>query len=190
MLQSVISPYLDLRRGELTRLLADAVVHGDMSLSSGRRVGYYLDTPSVLLHGDAMELVGNVVAEQAVACGAVAVGGPTIGASALCCGALHYGVDSAFLIRAEPKLYGAGGRISGAFPADVRASVPTALIVDDVVSTGHTLLDACLLAIDHGWKVVGAFGLVDRGKDARGVLEQAGISYTYAVSMCDLGFSP
>lgn len=76
-----------------------------------------------------------------------------------------------FLVRKEPKAHGLGKRVEGAYQAGDRA-----LVVDDVLTSGQSLLQAIEAARDVGLTVKQAFVLVDREEqDGRARIEAAGI---------------
>jgi orotate phosphoribosyltransferase len=64
------------------------------------------------------------------------------------------------------------------------------LLVDDVVTTGGSILKAYEHVIDVGAEVVAAVTLVDRGDVARADFEQRGVPYFPLVTYEDLDIDP
>ncbi|MBV9485078.1 MAG: orotate phosphoribosyltransferase, partial [Frankiaceae bacterium] len=68
-------------RDDLLELIkSDAVVHGKVTLSSGREADYYVDLRRVTLSASAAPLVGRVMLETTADLEYDAVGGLTLGA--------------------------------------------------------------------------------------------------------------
>lgn len=146
-------------RTELARLLrAEALVFGDFVLASGARASYYVDCRRALLAQPAFGLVGSLVAEVARQLGAEAVGGLTLGADPIACAAIAADPRlRAFLVRKEPKRHGLGKWIEGPPIAGVRC-----LVVEDVVTSGSSLVQAIERARAEGAELVGALAVLDR----------------------------
>ena len=68
------------REDLLALIKASAIVHGDVTLSSGQRASWYIDLRRVLLAGRAAPLAGRVMLELTAGLSFDAVGGLTLGA--------------------------------------------------------------------------------------------------------------
>jgi orotate phosphoribosyltransferase len=150
----------------IDELRAHAVVVGDVVLTSGRTASYYVDAKRAVLRPDGFRALGELVADRARAWGATAVGGLTMGADAPACAALAGGADvKAFFIRKDVKGHGLQRRIEGPLlePED------RCLIVEDVVTTGGSTLQAIEAVREAGHEIVGVVAILDRlagGADA------------------------
>ena len=71
------------------QILAKAVVHGKVILSSGKEADYYVDLRRVTLDGVAAPLVGQVMRELTKDWDYQAVGGLTLGADPVATAMLH-----------------------------------------------------------------------------------------------------
>jgi orotate phosphoribosyltransferase len=172
-------------RDELLQLIKDlAVVHGKVTLSSGREADYYIDLRRITLHRAAAPLVGRVLLELTDDWRFEAAGGLTIGADPVGTAIMHASEGSvdAFVVRKEGKKHGLQRRIEG---PDV-AGRPV-LVVEDVSTTGGSPLTAVEALREAGAHVVGVAVIVDRG--ARSAIEAAGLEYRAAYSTADLGLS-
>jgi orotate phosphoribosyltransferase len=133
-------------------------------LTSGKLSDFYVDCKATTMCGEAMPLVGEVVFKLLPKT-ASAVGGLTMGADWLAAATSYYGqlhgrrLD-AFSVRKEPKKYGMKKWIEGC--ADRGAKV---VIVDDVVTTGGSTIDAIKRCREEGLEVVGVVVLVDRQEE-------------------------
>jgi orotate phosphoribosyltransferase len=166
-----------------------AVVHGQVTLSSGKTADYYVDLRRVTLDGAAAPLVGRVMRELVADWDFVAVGGLTLGADPVATAMLHAAaVDSgrldAFVVRKAEKAHGLQRRIEGA-PVEGRR----VLAVEDTSTTGGSVLTAVEALREAGAEVVGVAVIVDRDTGAKEKIEAAGLPYRYAISLADLGLS-
>src|SRR5262245_39138863 len=72
----------------LAELRDHALIIGEVTLSSGQTAQYYVDAKRALLRPPAYRAAGALVAAEAAERGATAVGGMTMGADPLACGAI------------------------------------------------------------------------------------------------------
>jgi orotate phosphoribosyltransferase len=169
-------------RDELLTLIKDlAVVHGKVTLSSGREADYYIDLRRITLHRAAAPLVGRVMLDVTADWQFDAVGGLTLGADPVATAMLHAsdGSVDAFVVRKEGKKHGMQRRIEGPDIADRRV-----LVVEDVSTTGSSPLTAVEAAREDGAEVVGVAVIVDRGAGA--AIRAAGLEYRSAFTLADL----
>ena len=140
-------------------LRTHALVIGTVTLTSGRTAQYYVDAKRAILRPPGFAALGELVAEQAAALGATAVGGLTMGADPVACAALAAGADAkAFFVRKDAKPHGLMRRIEGPpLRPDDRC-----LIVEDVVTTGGSTLQAIEAVKDAGMEIVGVTAILDR----------------------------
>src|SRR3954449_8032546 len=150
----------------IEELRAHAVVVGEVVLTSGRTAQYYVDAKRAVLRPAGFGALGELVAERARAWGATAVGGLTMGADAPACAALAGGADvKAFFVRKETKQHGLQRRIEG--PPLVPGE--RCLVVEDVVTTGGSTVQAIEAVREAGHDVCGVITVLDRmagGADA------------------------
>jgi orotate phosphoribosyltransferase len=96
-------------RDRLCELVTDlAVVHGTVTLASGKQADYYVDLRRITLHHEAAPLVGTVMLDLLADSGltAEAVGGLTMGADPVAAAMLHAAAArgqrlDAFVVRKE-----------------------------------------------------------------------------------------
>jgi orotate phosphoribosyltransferase len=150
----------------IEELRRHAVVVGDVVLTSGRTAQYYVDAKRAILRPEGFRALAELVAERARARGATAVGGLTIGADAPACAALAGGADvKAFFVRKERKQHGLQRRIEG----PLLDAQDRCLIVEDVVTTGGSTIEAIQAVRGAGHEIVGVVAILDRlagGADA------------------------
>lgn len=170
------------RLAELVRDLA--VVHGKVTLSSGREADYYVDLRRATLHHEASRLIGTLMRELTEDLDYVAVGGLTLGADPVATAVMHApGRDiDAFVVRKAPKKHGMQRRVEG--PSIVGRRV---LVVEDTTTTGNSPLTAVEACRAEGAEVVAVATVVDRATGAAEVLREAGLEYRYLLGLEDLG---
>lgn len=158
---------------------------GTFTLSSGRTSSYYIDGKQVTmtpegLHTAARYILASLRHRRIVA---DAIGGPTLGADPIAAavtalsktGPAEDGSPgapaplSSFIVRKEAKKHGTGSRVAGPFYRGMRT-----IIVDDVLTTGASVLDAAAAVEEEGGSVSAIYLLVDRLEGGREAVEKAG----------------
>lgn len=177
-------PAMSDREALLDEIKQKAVVHGRVTLSSGREADYYVDLRRITLDAVAAPLVGRVMLEATKAVPYDAVGGLTLGADPVAAAMLHaaagsdHPVDS-FVVRKEGKAHGLQRRIEGPDVAGRKV-----LAVEDTSTTGGSVLTAVEALREAGADVVAVAVIVDRG--ARAAVEAQGLRYFAAYDLADL----
>ncbi len=173
----------------LQHIKTKAVVHGKVTLSSGKEADYYIDLRRITLDGTAAPLVGQVMLELTQDVEYDAVGGLTLGADPVATSMLHAtaatgGVLDAFVVRKESKSHGLQRRIEGTEVAGRRV-----LAVEDTSTTGGSVLTAVQALREAGAEVVAVAVIVDRDTGAKEKVEAEGVPYLYAFGKDELGLS-
>ena len=169
------------RLAELVKELA--VVHGKVTLSSGKEADYYVDLRRATLHHEASRLIGALLRELTADWDFAAVGGLTLGADPVATSIMHAeGRDiDAFVVRKEAKKHGMQRRIEG---ADVEGK--KVLVVEDTTTTGNSPLTAVAALSEAGAEVVGVATVVDRETGAGDVIAAEGLEYRSLLGLGDL----
>jgi orotate phosphoribosyltransferase len=170
-------------RDDLLHLIKDlGIVHGRVTLSSGREADWYIDLRRISLHREAAPLVGRLLRELTADWDYAAVGGLTLGADPVACAVLHAGAGAVdgFLVRKAQKAHGMQQQIEGPSVDGRRV-----LVVDDVSTTGDSPLTAARAAEAAGATVAGIALIADRGGvDA---IRAAGYECRTLFTLADLG---
>ncbi len=169
-------------RERLIALLREhALVFGEVVLTSGASASYYVDAKRATLLADGFAAMGELVARQAGAWGATAIGGLTMGADPVACAALAAGFGGkAFFVRKEAKAHGLSRRIEGPLlePGD------RCVVVEDVVSTGGSTLTAIAALQAEGHEICGVISVLDRlSGGGEAIAAAAGAPY---VALCTI----
>ncbi|OHV04615.1 orotate phosphoribosyltransferase [Mycobacterium talmoniae] len=167
---------------ELVRRLS--VVHGKVTLSSGKEADYYVDLRRATLHHRAAPLIGRLIRQLTDDWDYVAVGGLTLGADPVATAVMHAPgrpID-AFVVRKSVKTHGMQRLIEGSEVADRRV-----LVVEDTSTTGGSVLTAVRAVRDAGGDVVGVATVVDRATGAAEAVQAEGLPYRSVLGLADLG---
>jgi orotate phosphoribosyltransferase len=143
----------------IEELRRHALVIGEVTLTSGMTASYYVDAKRAVLRPAGFTALGELVAAYALQWEATAVGGLTMGADAPACAALAGGADvKAFFVRKETKQHGLQRRVEGP-PLE---QGERCLIVEDVVTTGGSTVQAIEAVRAEGHDVCGVVSILDR----------------------------
>jgi orotate phosphoribosyltransferase len=184
----------DSERTELAALVRElGVVHGRVTLASGREADYYVDLRRVTLHHRAAPLVGRLLRVLTADWDYAAVGGLTLGADPVADSVLHAVAAEraadpavppidAFVVRKATKEHGLQRLIEGPDVTGRRV-----LVVEDTSTTGGSVLTAVHAVREAGASVVGVATVVDRGTGAREAIEAENVPYRSLLGLADLG---
>ncbi|MBF6272571.1 MULTISPECIES: orotate phosphoribosyltransferase [Nocardia] len=169
------------RLAELVRELA--VVHGRVTLSSGKEADYYVDLRRATLHHQAAPLIGALLRELVSDWEFDAVGGLTMGADPVALAMLHAPGRplNAFVVRKAAKTHGMQRQIEGPEISGKRV-----LVVEDTTTTGNSPLTAVRALREAGATVVGVATVVDRETGADQVIAEEGLEYRSILGLKDL----
>ncbi len=159
-----------------------------VQLASGARSQDFIDGKLALAHYPDLHLACRAIVEAVSAAGITfsATGGLTMGADHLAVGVAAVTGGRWFFVRKEPKNRGTGQLVEGAH-LEVGEGV---LIVEDVITSGGSILKAVDAVEAAGARVVAAATLVDRGEQAAPALAQRGVAYFPMLTYRDLGIEP
>jgi len=150
------------------------------TLASGKKSNFYFNCKPTTLSPEGMYLIGNLLwgVIQQWRIGRInAAGGLTLGADPIASAIAYTSYIKgkpieAFVVRKEPKKHGTMQWIEG----NVRKG-DRVLIVEDVITTGCSMIEAIKRARECGLKVIGALVLIDRQEGGREVVEAIGLPF-------------
>jgi orotate phosphoribosyltransferase len=143
----------------ISELRRHALVVGEVTLTSGKTAQYYVDAKRAILRPAGFGAIGELIADYAREWEATAVGGLTMGADAPACAALAGGADvKAFFVRKDAKQHGLQRKVEGP-PLE---QGERCLIVEDVVTTGGSTVQAIEAVRAEGHDVCGVIAILDR----------------------------
>jgi orotate phosphoribosyltransferase len=161
-----------------------AVVHGRVTLSSGRQADYYVDLRRATLHHEAGPLIGRLIRDLTADWSYDAAGGLTLGADPVALAVMHAPGRpvNACVVRSAVKTHGMQRRIEGPEVTGRRV-----LAVEDTSTTGSSVLTAVDALLEAGAEVVGVATVVDRATGATEAVQARGLACRSLLSLADLG---
>ena len=178
-------------REHLIQLIKEhALQFGTFTLASGRTANFYLDCRKLTLHpkganeiaAGMLELLGQ---PQPDAIGGMAIGADPISAATITLAGQRGDPLLAFIVRKEAKQHGTGRQVEG--PVEPGMS---AVVVEDVVTSGGSALKAVDAAREFGLNVERILAVIDRLEGGREAIEAAGLTLDTLVTVRDLGIGP
>lgn len=152
-------------------------MQGEFTLASGRRSGYFFNLKPTMLHPRGAGLIAELVLRKLKEFPNVdAIGGLAIGAvpivSVVCARSHELGRPvSGFYVRKTVKDHGTERQIEGFHVSD-----KLVVLVEDVSTTGDSLLEAASAVRKAGGEVGDAITMVDRLEGAQDNLSEQGIN--------------
>ena len=170
-----------------------AYKHGHFTLSSGQESEHYVNCKPVILRGDGLDLVSNMLLRR-ISVYSNCVAGLTLGADPLVSGvvmasnrfwdgsASRFGVPGGLIIRKEPKGHGTQSQIEGPLPP-----IGTTLtVLEDVTTTGESAIKAVEVLRSSGYHVNRVVTIVDRQEGASDSMLAAGLEFRSLVTLEEL----
>jgi orotate phosphoribosyltransferase len=181
---------MDRRTALIELFRARALKFGDFTLASGKKAKYYLDGKQITLHSEGLRLVAEGLLDLLEDVEFEAFGGMSIGADPIVGGVLAQASArgrnlDGFLIRKEAKGHGTGRYVEG--PVQPGARV---VIVDDVVTTGGSSLQAIERIQEFGCQVVQVVAVVDRLEGGEANFAARGLNLRSLLTIRDFGLNP
>ncbi|UCF04339.1 MAG: orotate phosphoribosyltransferase [bacterium] len=174
-------------RDELKQILkARSIMKGEFTLVSGRKSTYYINGKMTSLHSRGLYLSAKLLLERFENLEYEAFAGPTIGADPII-GALltlcaERGLEKhGLLVRKERKGHGTGSLVEGRCEEGMRV-----ILLEDVATTGGSLLRAADAISSCGGKVIGIYTIVDREEGATGYVAEAGYPFDSLFKVSEL----
>ncbi len=157
-------------KAELAKLIKKkAIIHGDFILSSGKRSSIYVDMRNITLHPYGAYIIGRLVFDLVVQLSpdVRAVAGPVFSGVPIATAVSILSFQKnlpifALAVRDKAKEYGKQHIVEGSDNINKGDGV---VIVDDVLTTGKSIINTSKTLLEQGFKVKGAVVLLDRRDD-------------------------
>lgn len=171
---------------QLKQLLVRSVRLGSFTLSSGKQSDFYVDCKPILLDAAGLSLCCELIFPRWRRSGASFVGGKSAGADPLIAGLLilaaRAGLSlSGCFVRDQAKEHGTGKQVDGPDPRGQEV-----FLVDDVLTTGGSLLFAARALREAGATVESGMVIVDRQEGGEEVMRREGIAVEALFTRADL----
>lgn len=163
---------------------------GDFTLSSGQKSQYYINCKPVTLHPQGALLVGQLLLTE-LPPDTQAVAGLTLGADPIVSAvslASAYNPEGtivnlpALIVRKQAKGHGTQAYIEG----PTLEPESCVWILEDVVTTGASALQAAERIADAGYRVAGILALVDREQGGAQRYREANIPFRWLLTIDDI----
>jgi orotate phosphoribosyltransferase len=143
-------------------------------LVSGRMSNYYFNCKAVTLHPEGMHLIGNLIFDLIEDMDVKGVGGLTLGADPIAYAVAYTSFlkkrpIEAFVVRKTAKSHGTMQWIEGNVNKGDRV-----VIVDDVITTGKSTIEAINRAKEEGLHIAKVIALIDRQEGGREAIVELG----------------
>ena len=174
-------------RNKLLKLLKkDSFFRKKIKLSSGKISNYYIDVRRVSLSSQGLYLVSHLIWNIIKNDNPTAIGGPTMGADPIIGGVCFLAGKKnknikGFIIRKEPKKHGRQNLIEG----EELTQKDRVIIVDDVATTGSSLINAYLTLRKYKIPVIKAIVVVDREEGAKKVFARLKLPFVSLFTKSD-----
>jgi orotate phosphoribosyltransferase len=150
---------------------------GNFTLASGKQSSYYFDSKPTMLHPEGAALLAELIVQELGDIEADCVGGLEMGAVPLIAPVAMKSREAGrpllgFFVRKAPKDHGTRQRIEG---LDVAGK--TAIILEDVTTTGGSALQAVEEVRKAGGEVALVLSILDRGEGASELYAAAGVPF-------------
>jgi orotate phosphoribosyltransferase len=167
-----------------------ALKFGDFTLASGKKATYYLDGKQVTLHSNGLRLVAEGLLDLLAGIEFDAIGGMSIGADPIIGAVLGVAAErgrdlQGVLVRKEAKGHGTNRFLEGPVQRGARV-----VVVDDVVTTGGSSLQAVDRLVEFGCRVVQVVGIVDRMEGGAGNFAARDLPFASLLTIEDFGIAP
>ena len=167
-----------------------ALKFGDFTLASGKKAKYYLDGKQITLHSEGLRLVSEGLLDLLADVDFQAIGGMSIGADPIIGGVLTAAAARGrellgFLVRKEAKGHGTQRFIEGPVQPGMKV-----VIVDDVVTTGGSSLQAADRIIEFGCEVIHVVAIIDRLEGGAANFAARNLPLRSRLTIRDFGLEP
>lgn len=163
-----------------------AYKEGDFVLSSGQRSTYYINGKQVTLHPQGALAIGRIILpllpEDTQAVAGLTLGADPIVTAVSVVSAYENRPIPALIIRKEAKGHGTKAHIEGpTLPEGANI-----VVLEDVVTTGQSALQAVERLQQAGYKVNQIISLIDRQQGGAELYNSQGLKYTTLFKITDL----
>lgn len=184
--------FSDAHRSELAGIVrARSFKTGTFTLSSGKQSSLYFNLKPTMLDARGGELAARAFVAMMAEAGCEYVSGlemgavPVIGAMAALGGLLGHPVRATF-VRKKAKEHGTRESIEGLGPDESIRGKPV-FVIDDVATSGASILRAIEAVREAGGIVTQAGALVNRHEGGDALLEQHGVTLRHVFSSREFG---
>lgn len=153
-------------------------LEGDFTLSSGKKSNYYINMKKAITEPEILSTISKLITSKLDLKEVDKVAGPALGAVPIATAVSLESKLPLLMIRKEKKGYGTSKLIEGELNEG-----DNVIVVEDVSTTGGSLLKAIKAINENGGNVTRAFVVVDREEGAIEAFEKEGIKLEPLISV-------
>lgn len=171
------------KKERLIQLLKEnnVIKFGKFTLSSGKESDYYVDIKRAVTNPDILGLAAEIISQKIEETSVDKIAGPALGAIPLVTAvSLESGI-SMLMIRSARKDYGTSHLIEGEIKKGDQV-----VVLEDVTTTGNSLLKAIGVILEAGGEINRAFVIVDRIEGAKDIFKEKGIDFEPLITIDEL----
>ncbi|ADG13358.1 orotate phosphoribosyltransferase [Methanocaldococcus infernus ME] len=164
----------------LSKLLKEigCIKFGDFILSSGKRSSYYVDIKKAITNPEVLEMIGKEIAKRVYE---DKIAGIELGSVPIASVVSVLAKKPLVIIRKKPKDYGTMSKIEGEIKEGEKV-----LIVEDVTTTGNSVIKAINEVREAGGIVERVIVVVDREEGAEENLKKIGVKLEPLVRVSEI----
>lgn len=167
-------------------ILEKGIIFKEVILSSGKKSNFYIDCRIITLSSEGLYLVSKIIFEMIKNEDINAIGGLTLGADPIVSGVslisyIEKKPIDAFIVRSVQKEHGMGKIIEGNLKEGWNV-----VIVDDVATTGASILKAIDVVENYKCKIKKIICIVDREEGAKEEIRKKGYELISIFKKSDL----
>lgn len=156
----------------------DVFLEGDFTLSSGKKSNYYINMKKAITEPEILSTISKLITSKLDLKEVDKVAGPALGAVPIATAVSLESKLPLLMVRKEKKGYGTSKLIEGELNEG-----DNVIVVEDVSTTGGSLLKAIKAINENGGNVTRAFVVVDREEGAIEAFEKEGIKLEPLISV-------
>ena len=156
----------------------DVFLEGDFTLSSGKKSNYYINMKKAITEPEILSTISKLITSKLDLKEVDKVAGPALGAVPIATAVSLESKLPLLMIRKEKKGYGTSKLIEGELNEG-----DNVIVVEDVSTTGGSLLKAIKAINENGGNVTRAFVVVDREEGDIEAFEKEGIKLEPLISV-------
>ena len=153
---------------------------GHFVLASGKESDYYVNMKKAINNPEILKTIAELISEKIEGENIDKIAGPALGAVPIAVASSLNTKIPLLMIRKEKKGYGTSKQIEGELNTG-----DNVIVVEDVTTTGGSLLKAIKVIKDNGGIVKRAFVVVDREEGAIDAFENEGIKLEPLISVSE-----
>lgn len=173
---------MEKEKKELINLLKEnkVVKFGKFTLSSGKESDYYVNMKMAITDPGILNLIAKIISGQIIEDKIDKIAGPALGAVPIATAVSLESKIPMLMVRKGKKGYGTSQLIEGNLKEG-----DSIIIVEDVTTTGNSLIKAIKALEENGGIIKKAFVIVDRNEGALENLKKEGIHLEPLLSITD-----